>query len=58
MGVLAGGTDLFRKANSYTAIGGSSSANAHFSKLNNYSTSVFHSHIFPRHKEDKMAENS
>lgn len=30
--VLARGTDLFRNANSYNAIGRSSSANAHFSK--------------------------
>lgn len=30
--VLVKGTDLFKKANSYTAIGRGSTANAHFSK--------------------------
>lgn len=30
--VLVKGTDLFKMANSYTAVGRSSSANAHFNK--------------------------
>lgn len=58
LGMYSKGTNVFKKANSYTAVGRSSSANAHFSKLKNPLLHVFHSHILflSCPKEDKMTE--